>query len=338
MRGPFGRPFALGTFSSEGGRIFSAIVVDDAVFPLEPPRSVRSLLERWDEECAGLQQEADLCRDNRAPHRLRDLRPLPPVTPPGQIFQAGANYRQHVLELLAGAERRGDNSDGIDEERREAARRALDERARNGVPFVFQGSANAVIGAEDEVVLPADSAQPDWELELVAVIGRHARRVPRERALEHVAGYMIANDLTLRDRLNRPDVPGGLDWLAAKNPPTFLPLGPLLVPAVHVSDPMALQIELTVNGRTMQAASTADMLFDVAALIEYVSTIGQLYPGDLLLTGSPAGNGAHHGVFLAPGDVIEGRIDGLGVQRNHCVAEAVAELSPVTTAGEGAHL
>jgi 2-keto-4-pentenoate hydratase/2-oxohepta-3-ene-1,7-dioic acid hydratase in catechol pathway len=324
-----GRPFALGTFSSDGADPFGAFVIDDGVFPLEPARSIRSLLEDWDDEFDRLQEAADLCDPDRAPYELNALRPLSPVSPPGQIFQAGANYRRHVLELLAGADRAGDNSDGVDREARAAARVALDERARNGAPFVFQGSANAVIGARDEIVLPLEGEQPDWELELVAVIGRRARRVPREEAMDHVAGYMIANDLTLRDRLRRPDVPGGIDWLTAKNPPTFLPLGPLLVPAAHVPDPMNLGMRLAVNGRLMQDASTSDMLFDVAALIEYLSMVGQLNCGDLILTGSPAGNGVHHGVFLKPGDVVEGEITGLGGQRNRCVAESISPRSPI---------
>ena len=113
-------------------------------------------------------------------------------------------------------------------------------------------------------MLPRGAEQTDWELELVAVIGRPTRQVSREQALQHVAGYTIANDLTLRDRLHRDDVPGGLDWLAAKNPPTFLPLGPLLVPAAHAGDPNDLRITLSVNGRVMQDASTSGMLFDGA--------------------------------------------------------------------------
>jgi 2-keto-4-pentenoate hydratase/2-oxohepta-3-ene-1,7-dioic acid hydratase in catechol pathway len=329
MHSGSGRPFALGTFSSDGADPFGALVIDGGVFPLEPARSLRSLLEDWDDEFDRLQEAADLCDTDRAPYELNALRPLPPVSPPGQIFQAGANYRQHVLELLAGADRAGDNSDGVDRDARAGARIALDERASNGAPFVFQGSANAVIGAQDEIVLPRGGEQPDWELELVAVIGQRARRVPHEEAMDHVAGYMIANDLTLRDRLRRPDVPGGIDWLTAKNPPTFLPLGPLLVPAPHVPDPLNLRMQLAVNGRMMQDASTSDMLFNVAALIEYLSVIGELNCGDLILTGSPAGNGVHHGVFLKPGDLVEGEIDGLGRQRNRCVAESASPRSPI---------
>jgi 2-keto-4-pentenoate hydratase/2-oxohepta-3-ene-1,7-dioic acid hydratase in catechol pathway len=183
-----------------------------------------------------------------------------------------------------------------------------------------------MVGAHDDVVLPLDSHQHDWELELAAVIGKPARRVPRHQALDVVAGYTICNDLTVRDALIRPDTRElGLDWLAGKNPPTFLPTGPLLMPAAHVGDPMSLRVTMRVNGRTMQDETTADMLFDVAELIEHISTVAELRPGDIVLTGSPAGNGAYHGVFLQPGDVMEGEITGLGRQRNRCVAEAAPE-------------
>jgi 2-keto-4-pentenoate hydratase/2-oxohepta-3-ene-1,7-dioic acid hydratase in catechol pathway len=313
--------FALGTFDG-GQEPFAGLVLsDDAVHPLGAGTTVRRLVDRWEEELPGLQRLADRVAGGHVPYWLAELRPLPPVLPVGQIFQAGANYRTHVLQLLEGAERRGDSSDGWGSAEREQARRALDDRAANGAPFVFTGCMHAMVGAQEDIVLPTDFTQPDWELELAAVIGRAGRRVPVERALEHVAGYTICNDVTLRDALRRPDVPGGFDWLAAKNAPTFLPTGPLLVPAVHAGDPMALRIELAVNGRLMQDEMTADMMFDVARLVAHVSTIAELRPGDLLLTGSPAGNGASHGVFLQPGDVMEGSITGLGTQRNRCVAE-----------------
>jgi 2-keto-4-pentenoate hydratase/2-oxohepta-3-ene-1,7-dioic acid hydratase in catechol pathway len=146
------------------------------------------------------------------------------------------------------------------------------------------------------------------------------RRVPRRDALSYVAGYTIVNDITARDRVFRPDLPGiGTDWLAAKNAPTFLPAGPWLVPAAFAGDPMKLRITLSLNGEVMQDESTADMIFDVARLIEHTSSIATMLPGDLLLTGSPAGNGASRGRFLRPGDVMEGAITGLGRQRNRCV-------------------
>jgi 2-keto-4-pentenoate hydratase/2-oxohepta-3-ene-1,7-dioic acid hydratase in catechol pathway len=330
--------FALGTFAAPGGPTFAGLVLGDRVADLGArfgaPATVRALVEDWERSLPRLQALADRTAPDEAEYRLDELRPLAPVQPAGQVFCAGANYRQHVLDLFAGAERRGDSSDGLTVDERERAREELDERARTGRPFVFMESANAIVGAQDDVVLPAGSEQHDWELELVAVIGRPVRRVSRERALEAVAGYTIANDVTTRDALIRLDARGlGLDWLAGKCAPTFLPTGPFIVPAVHAGDPQDLHITLRVNGRTMQDESTADMLFDVAALIAHISEVSELRPGDLVLTGSPAGNGASHGVFLRPGDVMEGEITGLGMQRNRCVAEGEAAVAAPAGAG-----
>lgn len=323
-------PFALATYAGADGSPLPAIVNGGRATPLakhfdgEP--TVRELIGSWDAAFPALQAIADRLVPDDYELAADELRPLPPVLPVGQIFQAGANYRQHVLDLMAGAERRGDDSDGQTAEERDAARAALEERLAHGKPFVFTGSVHAMVGANDDVVLPADCAQPDWELELALYISRDARRVPKERAFDYVAGYTICNDLTSRDALNRPDARGmGLDWLAGKNSPTFLPTGPLFVPAAHAGDPMSLQIVLKVNDKTMQDESTADMVFGIPELIEFISNVSELRAGDLLLTGSPAGNGASHGVFLAPGDVMEGTITGLGAQRNVCVAEIPAE-------------
>jgi 2,4-diketo-3-deoxy-L-fuconate hydrolase len=332
-----GARFSLGTFAFDG-EAAPYLVIDERAHDLRPllgeETTVRGLLEEWDAQLPELQRLADGgCAGSEA-LPLAELRPLPPVQPIGQIFQAAANYRQHVLDLIAGAESRGDDSDGHAEGSRDDARRLLDERAAEGRPFVFLGSAHAMVGAEDEILLPADSDQSDWELELAAVIGRAGRRVPVEQALDLVAGYTIANDLTSRDALARWDAGTlGIDWLAGKNAPTFLPVGPLLVPAKFVEDPQDLHIKLTVNDRTMQDESTADMLFDVAQLISYLSTVTELRPGDIVLTGSPAGNGASHGIFLAPGDLMEGTVTGLGAQRNRCVAENVTPGAPRANRG-----
>jgi 2,4-didehydro-3-deoxy-L-rhamnonate hydrolase len=327
---PSPTPFALATFATAKGDPLPVIVRDGRAAALAPhlggERTIRELLDDWDAALVALQALADRLESQAYDLEVEKMRPLPPVLPPGQIFQAGANYRQHVLDLMAGAEARADSSDGQTADSRDVARAELDERLAHGKPFVFLGSAHAMIGARDDVVLPADCTMPDWELELAAFIGRPARRVPRERALEHVAGYTICNDVTSRDALSRPDARHmGLDWLAGKNSPTFLPTGPLFVPAAHAGDPANLQITLKVNGDTMQDESTADMVFDLPALISFTSNVAELRAGDLVLTGSPAGNGASLGVFLHPGDVMEGTITGLGMQRNVCVAEVPAE-------------
>jgi 2-keto-4-pentenoate hydratase/2-oxohepta-3-ene-1,7-dioic acid hydratase in catechol pathway len=248
---------------------------------------------------------------------LRVCAPLAPI----QVLQSGANYRAHVIDIILAEERERGNM--TDEEARVMGARIMDERARSGEPYVFLGSPTAICGPYDPVELPAAGEQHDWELELAAVIGKPARNIPRERALEHVAGYTIANDLTTRDLVYRPDLQAiGTDWLRAKNAPTFLPTGPFIVPAAFVADPMDLTITLRLNGEVMQSASTEDMIFDVAALVSYVSRLVRLEPGDLLCTGSPAGNGMHHRRFLQAGDVIESEISGLGRQRNECVVAA----------------
>jgi 2-keto-4-pentenoate hydratase/2-oxohepta-3-ene-1,7-dioic acid hydratase in catechol pathway len=323
-------PFAVGTFATAEGLVLTGLVRGEAVIDLErqlPGASLRSLLDHWEESLDALQAIADRIPAKDFEHQLGSLRPLPPVTPPGQVYQAGANYRQHLVELTtAGPDRM--HREMTDEERQRALV-AIDERARTGSPYIFLGLPHSVVGARDDIVLPTGLQSVDWELELAAVIGRRARRVSREQALDVIAGYTICNDITARDRIFRQDVAGiGTDWFAGKNWPTFLPTGPLFVPAVHAGDPMDLRITLRLNGAVMQDSSTTDMMFDVARLIEHAASIAELRPGDMLLTGSPSGNGVYHGRFLQPGDVLESEITGLGIQRNRCVAEADARLEP----------
>jgi 2-keto-4-pentenoate hydratase/2-oxohepta-3-ene-1,7-dioic acid hydratase in catechol pathway len=199
------------------------------------------------------------------------------------------------------------------------------KRAESGKPFVFTGVCSSIVGPYDPIVVPYDVQQPDWELELAAVIGKPARRVPASRALDYVAGYTIANDITSRELVARPDAPQmGMDWLASKSSPTFLPIGPYITPAASVGDPQSLQITLKLNGQVMQDESTADMIFPVARIIEFISAHVQLMPGDLVLTGSPSGNGTHYKRFIRGGDVLEGEITHLGRQRTACVAEVPA--------------
>jgi 2-keto-4-pentenoate hydratase/2-oxohepta-3-ene-1,7-dioic acid hydratase in catechol pathway len=294
--------YALGTFADSGGR-FAGVVVGERVLPVE--WTTRELLSDWERAQERLARLADGDGDWRD---LASLRVLPPVVPV-HVLQSGANFRRHVLDIIVAEEReRGALSN---EEARVMGERIMDERAATGEPYVFLGAPGAICGAYDDVVLPAVGEQHDWELELACVLG------PRGT----IAGYTIANDLTTRDLVYRPDLKAiGSDWLRSKNAPTFLPLGPWIVPAAFVSDPMDLRITLRLNGDVMQDESTGDMIFDVERLRAYTSRIVAVAPGDLLLTGSPAGNGMHHRRFLAPGDVMDCEITGLGAQRNRCVA------------------
>jgi 2-keto-4-pentenoate hydratase/2-oxohepta-3-ene-1,7-dioic acid hydratase in catechol pathway len=251
-------------------------------------------------------------------------RPLAEVTltapvEPRQVLQAGANYRQHVIELVAAGLTQ--NTDRTPEEARAFAAKMMDERAAGGEPYFFIGLPACVVGDDVPLVLPAYSDVHDWELELAVVIGREAFRVSREDAADHVAGYTIVNDITTRDLVFRKDMKEiGTDWYRAKNAPGFLPAGPFLVPAPFVNGG-ELRVRLELNGQTMQDASTSDLLFDIAALVSGASQTMPLLPGDLLLTGSPSGNGQHWKRFLRDGDVLTGSIEGLGTQVVRCVAE-----------------
>jgi 2,4-didehydro-3-deoxy-L-rhamnonate hydrolase len=345
---PAGTPYALGRFRADSGEEFCGVVIGPDVVPLRyllpAAGDIGSLLRDWtsnrklldaavDEAAAGESVaggaalgepgvgESAVGRELKVASRpVGELVPLAPLTP-GQIFQSGANYKKHVVDLMvaAAAEKAGSGAADRAEVRRQATA-LMEERAAHGTPYVFIGLASAISGPQDDVLLPDIGVQHDWELELGVVIGTEAFRVSRDDALAHVACYTIVNDITTRDRVFRPDMPGlGTDWLAGKNSPTFLPLGPWLVPAQFVPDPRDLRITLRLNGETMQDESTADMIFGIPELIEHISAITPLRPGDLLLTGSPAGNGAHYGRYLRAGDVMESTITGLGTQRNACV-------------------
>ncbi|MGY5047604.1 fumarylacetoacetate hydrolase family protein [Streptomyces sp. 900105755] len=315
-------PFALGTFSTQDGEPFPGLLARGRVLDLSgvlawAPSSVRAVVERWEEALPVLRVLADEVSLGRRP--LEGLRVHAPIEP-RQIFQSGANYRQHVIDLEV-AHRSPDDPRTVEEARAEIAA-VMDRRAAEDLPYVFIGLTSAITGPYDDVVLPAWAEKPDWELELAAVIAKPAYRVTVEEALEYVAGYTIANDLTDRATVFRRDMKAiGTDWLRSKNAPGFTPLGPWLVPAESIADTGDLRVTLKLNGDTMQDESTKDMLFGVARLVSYASQTAQLLPGDLVLTGSPAGNGIHWGRLLRDGDVMEGSITGLGVQRTRCVAE-----------------
>ena len=332
MRLPAGT-FALGSFSG-GGRAFPGLlvpgerVVDLSAEGIRPHRfrSTAEILGAWDVSLETLDAVAERRAREEGPGEvpLCELSVLAPVAP-RQVLQSGANYRRHVIDLAVDKQIGMRPGMSVEDLRAEATR-MMDDRTASGEPYVFLGAPSAICGPYDDVLLPARGDEHDWELELAAVIGRSGREVPVADALDHVAGYTICNDLTTRDLVHRPDLAAiGSDWVRGKNSPTFLPTGPWLVPARFVPDPGALRITLRLNGEVMQDETTADMIFDVARLVSYVSATVGLQEADLLLTGSPAGNGTHHGRFLRDGDVMEGEITGLGTQRNRCAGPTNGE-------------
>lgn len=313
--------FSVGTFVHGRGDPFPGIVVNGRVHDtrtaLPGAPTTMELLADWDASMDALRALADAAANDG--HPVGDLRVLAPVQPPGQIFGAGANYREHVIQITV-AHRLG-ATDASEAELREQAARELDERAAHGEPYVWVGVPSAISGPFDDVILPEVGESHDWELELGVIIGKVTRGVGVEEALDSVAGYTICNDLTTRSLVGRPDIPMmGTDWMRAKNQPTFYPTGPYLVPARFVPDPLNLDITLRLNGETMQKGVTGDMIFGPAALISYISRHVTLRPGDMIITGSPPGNGSHYGRFLQPGDVMDCEISGLGAQRTVCRA------------------
>jgi 2,4-didehydro-3-deoxy-L-rhamnonate hydrolase len=314
--------FGLGTFSEGDGEPFPGLVIDDAVLDLRPSlapgTTTLDMLEDWDPSLGILRE---IRRESPAGVRpLDDLRPHPPVAS-RQIFCAGANYTKHVRQIMFTAAKSDPNERRSDEQLRAAAEESVRERSASGTPYVFAAPPGALSGARDDVVLWGPGAQHDWELELAIVIGRRASNVPPGMASRYIAGYTISNDVSTRDLLARPGFPM-TDLLMAKCRPTFFPTGPYLVPAEFVPDYRKLRITLSVNGEVMQDEEVDDIIYGVDELVAYASSVVDLAPGDLLLTGSPAGNAGHHdNRWLRPGDVMEGSITGLGRQRNRCRAD-----------------
>ncbi|NOT61715.1 MAG: fumarylacetoacetate hydrolase family protein [Acidobacteria bacterium] len=323
-------PFALGTFAAADGKPFPGLVLHDKVFApdalpiLAEAGSILALLENWETNFATLEWEV-ASLDETGGIALDQLRVYPPVNLPRQVFCSGANYKKHVIDLIIDEADSPGTENMTAEERRVWATKMMDDRAENGYPYMFTKPVSVVTGAYDHIVLPPHAKAPDWELELGVVIGRKARHVARAEAMSYVAGYSIVNDITNRDHVFRRDAVKamGSDWVAAKGSPTYLPFGPYLVPAAFVPHPQELQLTLKLNGEIKQDESTADMIFDIARQIEYLSGLVELWPGDVICTGSPAGNGTHYQRFLQAGDVVESTITGLGVQRNTCVLERV---------------
>ncbi|MBO9580431.1 MAG: fumarylacetoacetate hydrolase family protein [Sphingobium sp.] len=280
-----------------------------------------SLIDRWDETLTAVNEIAE-----EAWAAAAGFDPAAVQAPyvPRQVFCTGANYRKHVIGLIMGdpSMRTADHDKMSPEDLRAHAEKVMDDKAANATPFCFLKLPSCVVGPNDQVVLPRNVQKPDWELELGVVIGKRCHHVSPEEAMDYVAGFAVVNDVTARELIFRRDGSAiGPDWLSGKSFPTFLPFGPMVVPKAAVADPYALNIRLSVNGKVYQDESTADMMISIERQIAYLSDRVILQPGDLICTGSPYGNGSAFGVFLQPGDVMEGTITGLGTQRNPCAAE-----------------
>lgn len=232
--------------------------------------------------------DATLLRGQKSP--FADLPRLTPLPNPGKVIAVGRNYMDHIRE----------QNESIPKN-----------------PLLFSKFTSCIINPGDDIRWnPAITSQVDYEAELAVIIGKTAHNVPKENALKYVFGYTAANDVTARD-LQKNDG----QWTRGKGLDTFLPLGPVIVTADEIPDPQNLWIKARLNGSTVQNSTTKEMIFDVATLIAYISRSITLYPGDVILTGTPDGVGAFRKppIFLKTGDTIEVELEKIGMIRNPCV-------------------
>ncbi|MFQ5648314.1 MAG: fumarylacetoacetate hydrolase family protein [bacterium] len=208
---------------------------------------------------------------------------LPPLGRPQKILCVGRNYRRHADEL----------GNPVPDE-----------------PIFFSKSPSAIIAHEEIIRLPANVGRVDYEGELAVIIGKRGHRVSEGRALDHIAGFTLLNDVTAR-KMQQADQKAGRPWFRSKSFDTFCPLGPSLVPKQAIHDFRDLEVRVRVNGETRQRGSTSEMIFDILELVSYLSKFCTLEPGDVIATGTPAGVGE-----LNPGDEVEVEVLEIGILRN----------------------
>jgi len=272
------------SFSTADGPVRPGILFDDTRTVLDlSPNGFSSTLEVI----------ASGTGSNLATSRLslENVRLHAPLGNPPRIFAIGLNYRDHAKE--SGME-------------------------IPTTPVVFFKLATAIVGPGDAIVLPKNSTQPDYEAEFAFVIGKGGYRIPASAWRDHVYGYTIVNDVSARDVQF-----SSTQWSMSKCFPTFCPLGPAIVTADEIPDPHNLQISLSIDGEQLQNSNTRELVFNIPALIEYLSSITPLLPGDIVSTGTPPGVGLGRNPkrWLKPGETVTVTIEGLGSLTNPVVAE-----------------
>ena len=285
-------PMRLANYELDGERRLG-VVVDDSVVDLSEsglPNDTLELIAQWDR---GKTDHA-LTEATRIP--LTDVRLLAPLVPRKNIMAVGRNYRDHAREF---------SDSGFD---------ASEKQMIPDHPVIFTKAPTSVIGPDEPIVLANDpTGTTDYEGEMAVVIGRAARNVAAEEALDHVFGWTIVNDVTARD-LQKKHV----QWFVGKSPDTFCPIGPSITTIDELPDIGASWLRTTVNGELRQEAPISALIFDVPTLIATLSEVMTLEPGDVIATGTGLGVGIGFDPprYLAPGDVVEISIDGIGTLRN----------------------
>ncbi len=224
-------------------------------------------------------------------YALTDVTLLAPIPRPPKLIFVGLNYRDHAAETNLEIPK---------------------------VPTIFNKFPSVVIGPGDNIVLPKVSSRPDYEAEFAFVIGRGGRYIPAARAMEHVFGYTIVNDVSARDYQMATS-----QWLMGKTFDTFAPMGPWIVTADEIADPHSLDIRLEINGERLQNSNTRELIFKIPELIEFLSKVVTLESGDVVITGTPAGVGFTRKPprYLKPGDQVSIYVQGIGTLTNPVVAE-----------------
>ncbi len=254
----------------------------------------------WDGLLEQLEQAASKIATTKSGAPLESVKLLSPILNPEKILLVAVNYVSHGIEQNV---------------------------KPPSEPYLFTKFRNALIGPEDPILIPKVSKKVDWEVELAVIIGKAGKYISKKNAMNHVAGYAVSNDISFRDfqySTRSPEMTTtlGLNWVKGKSLDASFPLGPWLVTKDEVSDPHNLEISLSVNGGIRQHSNTGEMVFKIDSLIEYVSAGITLKPGDIISTGTPHGVAVHTGQpFLKDGDMIEGKIHGIGTLRNPVKAE-----------------
>jgi 2-keto-4-pentenoate hydratase/2-oxohepta-3-ene-1,7-dioic acid hydratase in catechol pathway len=295
--------YKLATYQSADGPRAAIIVGERVIDAAKGTRangdvSVMGILSDWNKARVRLQALAE--RQGARGQPLSKVKLLSPLPLPGAVYCAGSNYGDHAAEMarVKGLPPPPDPHDlGLE-------------------PWHFIKSSRAVTGPNAPIKLPPASKKVDWEAELAVVIGRKASNVSEKDALRYVAGYLVANDFSARDLGRRAAAPAGslfaTDWTSHKSFDGACPLGPWITLKADVKDPHDLAIQLDVNGVMKQDSSTKHMIFNINEQIAFLSSRITLWPGDVILTGTPDGVGNGRGEFLKAGDVVRTRVEGLG--------------------------
>jgi 2-keto-4-pentenoate hydratase/2-oxohepta-3-ene-1,7-dioic acid hydratase in catechol pathway len=300
-------PYHLLSFRDARGTAQAGLLVNGQVYnaasALGCSDSLMAILAEWDAMRPALREAADRAAQGRLTGGvpLASVQLLAPLLYPGAIYCAGANYSDHVAEMAKLHNRAPDPNPKL--------------AGAKSWHFI-KPARGTVVGPGATVQRPAGCEKLDWEIELVAVIGKEARNVAVERALEYVAAYTIADDVSARDLSRRAKTPEGspfyYDWVAHKSFQGACPLGPWITPAEQIGDPQRLSLKLFVNDVLKQDSNTSEMIFNTADQIAHISARVTLYPGDIILTGTPAGVGSARGEFLQPGDRLRLEIEKIG--------------------------